>query len=243
MYVSTQPRAALGAYQAIVLTRRRTTLRRRPQTLGTLGSAAGQIGKQAGTAAATVAVAAIPVVGPFLAPLVGMISGIFSKHHAAAMANEAEVMNAAFPNYYVTLQQIVQAANSGQSSPSAAKSQVDQAVADYYSMVQSIMKKSGPCRPPNKRPGDPCNAACAVACEHVEPDANATKAALDTGGTVQISGFNANGQIQGLPSMTLDVSPPGAGSSLSGSVGGAPMWVWIAGGGVVVLLLVMSMGK
>lgn len=241
MYVSVQPRAALGAYQPTSV-RRTLVLRRRPSTLGAAGS---QIAKSTGTAIATTAVAAIPLVGPFIAPFVGMLSSLIGAHHTQAVANEAQVMNAAFPVYYATLQQIVQGANSGQFSADAARQQVDQAVSDYYATVQSIMKKSGPCKPPNKRPGDPCNAACAVACEHVEPDANATKNALMSGGSVQISGFNSNGQIQGLPSMTLNVSPPSASAAgvLSGNAAGFPMWVWIAGGGALLLFLVMGMRR
>lgn len=244
MYVSTQPRVALGAYRPIVIPRRRVALRRRPQTLG--ASAAGGIATNIGVKAATAAVTFIPVVGPFLAPLVGTIAGLFGAKHSQAMATEAQGMNAAVPAYYAQLQAIVDATNQGQVPASQASSMVDQAVADYYATVKPIMKKSGACPGGGRLPGDPCNAACNVGCAHVELDATATKKALASGGgTVQISGFQSNGQIAGWAPMTLSVSPSSSGVAgvLGGSAAGIPMWVWIAGGGAALLLVVMSMRK
>lgn len=255
MYVITQPRAALGSVQYVIVPRPRAlAVRRVRRPSHTLGSVGTQIGKQAGTQAATIAVAAIPVVGPFLAPFVGLFTGLFGKHHQEAVIKEGQTLNVNSPNFLVAVQDAINALNAGQISESAAISALNQAQDSYYSSVSGIIKKGGPCTYPCG-PGDyhdkygccnksgKCNAACCIGCNIIEPAVKEiTKIIQAGGGSYTVPATPDHGAIAGTPSFTVSYTR-GAGGILGGNAGGVPMWVWLAGGGVLLVLLLMMMRR
>lgn len=252
LYISTMPavvttrrQATLGAYHAARTAQISRIRRRHPMTLGASGGA--QIAESAGVSAATVAVAAIPIVGPFIAPLIGPIAGMFTKHHAQAVAVEGQTLNANNPNFLVTAQQTMAALQAGSISESQAIAALQQALSDYYASVASIIKHNGPCTPNcSYLPGSncnklsSCNAACVIGCINANSVAALTQMINSGGGSYTIPATPNNGAIQGTPSFTVTYSRGAIGSLTSSSLGGMPSWIWIAGGGVLLLFLFMG---
>lgn len=142
---------------------------------------------------------AIPAVN-----LLGSIGGGIFNHHAAAVKNEAAVLNAATPQFIKDVQSIFTALNARQIDANSAKSYVDSAVSSYYANVSSIIKKGGACNPSSKFGApDPCNGPCNVGCSSIEIWAAKAKALIDQGsGTLQIpasAGAVENGQPRSIP--------------------------------------------
>lgn len=259
MYVSTLPmrvaspltrqQATLGRYR-IARSAQITRVRRRHSlpTLGAITSSSQGVKAAvgAGAGAATAAVAMIPVVGPFLAPLVAPIVGLFTQHHAQAMAVEAQTLNSGNPNFLTTVQSTMQALSGGSISESDAISALQQALAAYYASVASIIKKAGSCTSTcSYLPGSncnklaTCNAACVIGCIN-ENTVNALTAMIQKGGgSYTIPATPNNGAIQGTPSFTVTYSGAGAGGLSSVGAGGIPIWVWLAGAAALLLFLVM----
>jgi hypothetical protein len=86
------------------------------------------VAKTAGTVASTIPLLAatpIPIIGPIIAgigALVGFVTGIFSKHHAQAVAGEQADICSAIPKINAILQQIDAGLAAGSISPSQAQS-------------------------------------------------------------------------------------------------------------------------
>src|SRR5208282_5883519 len=91
------------------------------------------------------ALAAIPVVGSFLAPIASIVTNFLGAAHQAAVIKEASTINNALPVFVQTIQQIMQAANSGEFTPTQTLRYLQQAQSNYYSAVASIIKKGAPC--------------------------------------------------------------------------------------------------
>lgn len=256
MYVSTQPRAlTLGEIYGPALTpRARHTaalvrrVRRHPPP-ATLGASAANIAKGAGINAATAAVSFIPIVGPFLAPIIGPLASLFGQHHAQAVAKEAAGLNNATPIFLNAINDTMTALQNGQISEDAAISALNAAQSAYYSGVSSIIKKSGTCKPSAADHGDrlhtdgmsSCNAACSVGCRTVEPAVyNLTQLIKSGGGSYTVAATQDNGAIAGTPQFTVSYTRP-AGVAGASSLAGIPMWYYVAGGGVLLLVLFMAM--
>ena len=237
---------------------RRAAVRRHQQALsGYLGQSSTpvQLAKTGATAGATAAVAMIPVVGPFIAPFVGLIGGLFTKHHAEAVAKEGQTLNLNTPNFLNAVVDTMNALNGGQISESDAMSRLDAAQSTYYSSVSGIIKKSGQCKPDAADHGDrlhtdgmsTCNAACSIGCRIIEPAIyNIKKLIQAGGGSYTVPETPNNGAIAGTPSFTVSYSrgsTGGVGGALTSPVGGVPLWMWVAGGGVVLVLLLMMMRR
>lgn len=258
MYLVKNPQSAavltrrtLGAYRA-----RPAAIRhphRYPVTLrGTTsnaliggGSTAATIGTTALLSTFTSIGAAAGPIGAAVGAAIGLVAGLFTGHHAAAVATEGNTLNSAQPAFYQTLAQIVAAYNSGQLTAASASAAVDQAVATFYSNVGGIMKKGGPCKaltPGGGKaniPGGDCNAACYLGCDNIEPCGNLIKTALASGGgSVSCPATTSNGAIGATPAVYYEVG--GAAGSVTGAISSLPMWVWFAGGGVLLLMLVMG---
>jgi hypothetical protein len=252
----TQRQFALGAYQAAARAQR---IRRVRHTLGLTASPV----EQTVVKGVTAGVAMIPVVGPFLAPLVGMVANLFTSAHAAAVAKEGSTLNSATPVFIETVNQIMAALNAGQATPAAAISALQQTQTAYYSQVSSIIKKGGSCAsncvigPPT--PGrnvttspfccnssGTCNAACCIGCSIIEPTVTALTAIIQAGGgSYTINSTQTNGAIAGTPQVTVTYNgAAGAGgiagaaqSLLGGTVAGFPTWILLAGGGLLLFVL------
>lgn len=177
------------------------------------------------------AIASIPVIGPIISSIAGVVEGFFGASHAAAVTKEAQVLNGAQPAFLQTVQAIMKAASSGAIAPAQAIAALQQAQANYYTAVASIIKKGGPCRPPSlvSQPtcngalncciytedwadcasaGD-CNASCAIACGMVEPTVTYLSTILAAGkGTFTIPASKQNGAIAGLPAITIQYTEP-----------------------------------
>jgi hypothetical protein len=245
MYVSTMPMQmtrrspmTLGAY------RRVARVRRSPQTLGLSNSPE----LSAGVKAATVAANFIPVVGPEISAIIGPVVGLFTASHTAAVQKEGQTMNQAMPNFLNSVQQIMAALNAGQISPTSAISALQSAQSTYYSAVSSIIKKGGACTPaPNGlaltgccNSSSTCNAACCIGCCVVEPAVlNLTEVIQAGGGTWTIPPTQNNGAIAGTPSLSLTYNGAMGTGGVTGAVAamGIPSWAWLAGGGLIVILL------
>lgn len=121
--------------------------------------------------------AALPIIGAGIAA-VGFVLSIIAKHHAAAVAHEAQVLASATPVIRQRQVLIAQAAVHGEINYSQAVQLVSQAIADFYVMTKTIQRGTWKWNPayndqsagfwakgmnqesPNSHPPDPCNAAC-----------------------------------------------------------------------------------
>lgn len=145
-----------------------------------------------------------------LQSIVSLISG-----HGKAVQNEADLLNLAVPTYSANLQAIMNAVSSGQISEDQAKQAIDAAVNDYYAGVSGQGRGSirgrgsinaGSCAPGPKV--DPCNAACVIGYQWVEPWACHAKQLLLTGGSYQGQPIPANGKINAQPGIQLQYNRP-----------------------------------
>jgi hypothetical protein len=203
-----------------------------------------------GVKAAEIGVSFIPVVGPILAPIIGQVVGLFTGHHAAAVQKEGQTLNQTTPGFLGAVQGIFQQLNAGQISPNQAIGALQAAQARYYSSVQSIIKKSGTCvtaangldagkqdRYHCSTSSDPCNAACCIGCNIIEPAVRNLTAIINAGGgSYTVPATPQNGAIAATPSFTVTYSPSALGA-VGSSTTGLPTWIWLAGGGVLLYLL------
>jgi hypothetical protein len=215
-------------------------------------------GTQAGENTAANAANFIPVVGPAISAAIKIVGGFLAAHHAGAMAKEASSLNGATPQFMETIQQVMGSLNAGQLSPSAAISALQGAQAAYYSSVKGIIKKKGTCLvaanglDPGKTDkygcatsSDPCNAACCIGCDIIEPVVRNLTAIIQAGGgTYQVPATPANKDNPGIgatPSFPLSYNgAQGAGTDLSGTIFGLPS-IDVYGGGALLLLLILMM--
>lgn len=121
--------------------------------------------------------AALPIIGVGVAAI-GIVLGIIAKHHAAAVAHEAQVLAEATPVLRQRQVLIAQAAVHGEINYSQAVQLVAQAISDFYAMTKTIQRGTWKWNPayndssagfwakgmnqqsPNAHAPDPCNAAC-----------------------------------------------------------------------------------
>jgi len=221
--------------QRLVRVTRRTRSGRVYQTLGLTASPA----LSEATKAATTA---LNVVLPGVGTAVGTVVGMLTAHHAAAMQTEATTINGAVPGFLASVQNIMAALNAGQTTPAAAISALQSAQATYYSIVNSIIKKSSPCAtsctsgsaqiyktgfpggagiptsPNDCNSGSTCNAACAIGCYCIEPTVVGLTAIINAGGgSFQIPSTHGGDAIIGTtPSVTVTYN----GAAGSGGVAG-----------------------
>jgi hypothetical protein len=242
----TQRQFALGAYQAAARAQRVRRVRRAQHTLGLTASPT----EQGIVKGVTAGVAMIPVVGPFLAPLIGQIANLFTGAHAAAMQKEGQTLNQSTPGFLGGIQAIFQQLNAGQMSPAQAIAALQGIQAAYYSSVSNIIKKGGTCTVAANGldtgsidsrgcpvTSDPCNAACCLGCSIIEPAIRNLTAIVNAGGgNYTVPATPTNGAIAGTPSFNVSYAP-GALGSAGAALSGMPSWVWLAGGGALLWFL------
>lgn len=174
----------------------------------------------------------IPVVGAIAGPILGVftsIAGVFTQHHAQAVAVEGSTINSALPAFLQSVEQTMYNLNEGFISPATAVAQLKSAQVAYYASVASIIKKGGPCRPPTistaskfsttncwiytenwadcATAGD-CNASCAIGCGLVEPTVQYLTQIINAGGgSFTIPASANNGAIQGTPEVSITYTP------------------------------------
>src|SRR6185369_4357688 len=133
---------------------------------GTVGVASA-IGGSAGAAGAigTTAATAIPIVGIGIAA-VGLVLGIIAKHHAQAVALEAQSLNQAVPIVRQRQILIAQAAVRGEINVQQADTLIQQMIADYYTMVKATIQGKWPWVVGTSKASDTtpsgCNGPCVV---------------------------------------------------------------------------------
>jgi len=147
-------------------------------TLG-VASAIGATAPGGAFAAGTLAATAIPLIG-IAAAAVGLVIGFIGKHHAEMVAKEAAELNDAVPLVIQRYVLIVQAAVHGDITDlSTADNLVQQAIADYYQLVQPMLqgrwdwpydKTTAVLAPLTKRPGT-CNGPCTVGHDYIDTGA------------------------------------------------------------------------
>ena len=250
----------------------RETRNRRPRylTLGLTSTTPGgqeiEKGVSTGvTVAAPLALTAIGAgaaagpIGMAIGAAVGMIASLISGHHAGALQKEAGSLSQAMPAFLQQLEATMDALNSGQISASAAISALQGAQSSYYAAVSGIIKKSGSCRTAANGldPGatdkygcsttsDPCNAACCIGCNIVEPAVRNLTAIIQAGGgsytTVPLSVNKDNPAIGTAPAVTFSYNgSQGVGvTSGGGTLFGLPS-IDVYGGGALLLLLILMM--
>jgi len=224
---------------------RRTTRTPRRRNVHGLGFMA------AGVAAGAAGAGPVGWVVAGVATLVQVIAMIFGAH-AAAVAREANTLNAAVPVFVQGLQAVFAAANAGQISQAQALSFVDQAVALYYQQVGAIIKKSGPCNVPSNCvwPGgalvgntnlDPCNGPCSVGCGFIEPAACMARTLLNAGtGTGTTKGLAAHAGWTGVADLTLSASLPVSAGSASSTLSNLPTWAILSAVGLIGIFAIGS---
>lgn len=174
--------------------------------------------------AATTANSVLPGSGA----IISGIENLFGAAHAAAVAKEATTINNAIPAFLNQVSQTIAALNSGSLTPAQAINYLQQAQAIYYTTTSGIIKKAGTCTTGNGGPpgtiagqgtgqgdsygcavtADPCNAACCLGCNIVEPAVRNWTAIINAGGgSYTIPNVTQNGQIKGAASLTLTYSP------------------------------------
>lgn len=84
----------------------------------------------------------VPIVGA-AAAVAGVILGIISAHHKAAVQAEANALNRATPYYYEGMKAIILAFASRQISLEQAHQLIDQEIAQYFQNVAGIIHPSG----------------------------------------------------------------------------------------------------
>ena len=215
--------------------------------------------------ASSVGAAAGPI-GAAVGAAIGVVMGLITGHHTAAVQKEAVTLNGSQPQFLQTVQSIMASLNAGQISAAAAISALQSAQSAYYSSVASIIKKGGPCRPPSTTSdpkgtqfcnyvtedwadcatAGPCNASCAIGCGLVEPTVQGLTAIIQAGGgTFQIPASQPNGSIQGTPPITVTYNGAAGSGGITGAlasagtIAGIPTWMVYAGGGILLLVLLM----
>jgi hypothetical protein len=180
---------------------------------GTLG-VAGAIGGSSGAAGAigATAASAIPIVGIGIAA-VGLVLGIIAKHHAQAVALEAQSLNSAIPIVRQRQVLIAQAAVRGEINLAQADSLIKQLIADYYSMVNKTIQGKwawvvGTSKASDKTPSG-CNGPCVVGHWWVEGNSlgllHNTIAAITTGqhGVLILQAIGSNAGFSGMPEIRM----------------------------------------
>lgn len=163
------------------------------------------------------------------------ISGIFTAHHADAMKKEAATINSALPTFLKEVQAAMIGLGQGAITEAQTLAYIQQAQTDYYTTVNAngVMKKSGTCTVaadgvgPGKldhygcaTTANPCNAACCLGCDVVEPGVRGlTKIIKAGGGTYTVPAGKGNGAIQGTPSFTFNYQRPSAAAAAANSLG------------------------
>lgn len=164
---------------------------------------------------------AVPVAGAIVGAIRGLVSivSLFTGH-GAAVKNEADMLNAAVPTYSANLQAIMAALEHGDINEEQAKQAIDNAVADYYSGVtgngRGSIRGKGTINASTCSPGpkvDPCNAACVIGYQWIEPWACNAKALIDRGGSYIGNPIPSNGAIMGQPGIQLQYNKPVLGIS------------------------------
>jgi hypothetical protein len=104
------------------------------------GISMAQAGVSAGFSIAAAAGAAIPVAGLVIGPVLGLastITGIFSKHHAAAVRGEQQDICSSVGLVNTALDQSDQYVLAGNASPSEASSALDQIAQEFYTLLHT----------------------------------------------------------------------------------------------------------
>lgn len=151
-----------------------------------VGSAIGATAPGGALAAGTAAATAIPLVG-IAAAAIGLVVGIIGKHHAQAVAAEANSLNQAVPAIVQRCTLIIQSVIHGDvTTEDQLNTLCQQALSDYYAMVKSTIQGKwdwpyirgkyqalaytggGSLQPETKKPGT-CNGPCVVGHYWIEP--------------------------------------------------------------------------
>jgi len=241
--------------------------RRRPQH--TLGA---NVAAQTGVSAAATAATFIPVVGPVLGPLIGAIGGLFfgaSAKRAAEAKTENSAVNQLMPAAIQQIQAIVASVNAGQLDTATASSQLDQIVAGFQQTIQQYASTPGSamraCTPVpggacansagygNEKCDSGCTVGCCMLCQWLIPTVCRIKQLFaSSGGTISIPATGSSGYgYTGTSGFSLTYSPAGAAGGIGGALSsltsgtmlGLPTWVWLVGGGGLVLVLYLSQGN
>ena len=199
-------------------------------------ASATQTATSVGESAAIKAIGVIPVVGPILASIANTVLGIFGSSHAAAVANEAKVINQCLPAWLGTIQNIMMQLSAGAITEADAITAIQGAQSTYYSCVSGIIKKGAQCsggcliggQPANAFPQSPssiglglktspnccnsstCNAACCIGCSVIEPTTAGLTRIIQAGaGTWVVNPTTQNGLIGSTPALTITYKKPG----------------------------------
>ena len=219
---------------------------------------ASQAGGVSGTALAETgaleAVSAIPIVGQAASAILGPILGLINAHHRAAVAHEAALLNAAVPEFFKTLQNILQAYNAGLDAASA-DAYIDQAVSDYYSNVSQggagSIEGHWPYNCPTDtsvKPGT-CNGPCEVGHWEIETAACEAKGAIASAeagvpATAQFctnNGCPSHAGYQGFAPWGMTVQKlTGVGSLLAGS-GLGKSWTDLSATGKLIAVALLAL--
>jgi hypothetical protein len=203
------------------------------------GVAAGAAGITGGALLGTV----VPIVGSIVGALIGgLLSGHFAREKGAK--NENAALNQVMPAIVTDIKSVFTAANNGQISASDAVTALQTIQSNYWQAVspyesgpgQHAIACTGTSTPCNKQ----CTASCCVGCNHVNNWIAAAIAVFQRGGgTAQfVPSAGSKYGYTGVPawSATYKAPPQAAASSLLSTAGvstpvfGFPLWVWLAGG-------------
>jgi hypothetical protein len=243
------------------LYRRRRTLRRLGSGAGvetsaasTGAGAAASYGTTAAFTAAGVGGGAlvgtvVPVVGSIIGALIGgLLSGHFARE--AGAKNENAAMNQIMPAIVADIQSVFTAANAGQISASDAITALQAIQSNYWQAVAQY--ETGPgqhaiaCTGASTPCNSSCTVSCCVGCNHVNNWIAAASAVFTAGGgTAQmVASAGSKYGYSGVPAWSQTYTPPAGGTSLLAATGltssfmGFPLWIWLAGGGLILLLVI-----
>ena len=170
--------------------------------------------------------AVLPIIGAGLAA-VGIVMGIIAKHHAAAMAMEATLLNHATPIIRQRQVLIAQAAIVGEINYDQANQLVSECISDFYQMIRPVQRGTWHWNPayndssagfwpkgmnqssPNAHAPDPCNAACWYGHFAAEGDCftvllpTIKKILAGQHGNLQLSKIPANSGEIGFPEVDI----------------------------------------
>jgi len=221
-----------------------------PTALAETGSLAAAQGLQEIGSAASEAGSSLAILGPIGAvagAVLGPIINAINAHHAAAVAHEAALLNAAVPEFMKTLQQILAAYNAGLDAAST-YAYIDQAVTDYYTNVNQGGSGKIEGHWPFNCAGDTspqphgCNGPCTVGHWEIEAAACEAKgviaqAELGNPGTAQFcinSGCPPHAGYQGFGPWSVYVAKPSGATAALSSLGLSTAWTSLSTTGKLV---------
>lgn len=169
----------------------------------------------------------IPVIGQIGGAILAIgakIASVFGADHAKAIAKEANTLNASTPSFLNACIGVMNQLSAGEIDSSAAILGLQAAQSSYYSSVAGIIKKGGTCTSSVNGldagtkdkyncaiSRDPCNAACCLGCDNIEPVVRHLTAIINAGGgTYTIPATTANGKIAATPAYTVTYTAPSA---------------------------------